>query len=433
MMMMMTGFSAIPQSTTTALRAMPRKTSVDEAEAVEEKEEITEPKTANSASVNTPPPATGKNVVIPVLAGAGTALAGGIGAGQGFWEYAPNTGTMSEADALAKVKGDSTLEATAKKELEVLKEKKIDGFLDDQDEMAKQLKEPTYSAADRKKIKEDVTKPEELKQLKALLFNQEKQLAVYDEMTKDQKPLLKEKLYFDKIYDLIDAEFDTTAKFLLEDQHNDYMQLLQEEVELNEQLANTKLAFHGTLDADSKKTISQELTRLGTEIFNIQQAKVMPSELKAFEQAQIQANRLIALHKDQSLDKEVIDLLESCILQILKAQGLSVETVEIAKKGIKKAISDIEAYDKLDLKDTPSVQKLTKESLKTATQKVEGFMKWGYAKADDLKSIGGEELVKHANSSKIALGAGALVAGAGVGTLTYFLLNKPKPTPQTDS
>jgi hypothetical protein len=252
-------------------------------------------------------------------------------------------------------------------------------------------------------------------------------------MTKDQKPLLKEKLYFDKIYDLIDAEFDTTAKFLLEDQHNDYMQLLQEEVELNEQLANTKLAFHGTLDADSKKTISQELTRLGTEIFNIQQAKVMPSELKAFEQAQIQANRLIALHKDQSLDKEVIDLLESCILQILKAQGLSVETVEIAKKGIKKAISDIEAYDKLDLKDTPSVQKLTKESLKTATQKVEGFMKWGYAKAEDLEKIGGKELVEHANSSKIALGAGALVAGAGAGTLAYFLLNKPKPTPQTDS
>jgi hypothetical protein len=153
MMMMMTGFSAIPQSTTNVLRAMPRKASVNEAEAVEEKEDATEPTTINSTSANTPPPATGKNVVIPVLAGAGTALAGGIGAGQGFWEYAPNAGTMSEADALAKVKGDSTLEATAKKELEVLKEKKIDGFLDDQDEMAKQLKEPTYSAADRKKSK----------------------------------------------------------------------------------------------------------------------------------------------------------------------------------------------------------------------------------------------------------------------------------------
>ena len=56
MMMMMTGFSAIPQSTTTALRAMPRKTSVDEAEAVGEKDEATEPTTINSTSVNTPPP-----------------------------------------------------------------------------------------------------------------------------------------------------------------------------------------------------------------------------------------------------------------------------------------------------------------------------------------------------------------------------------------
>ena len=66
-MMMMTGFSAIPQSTTNnVLRAIPRKASVDEADAVEEKEEITEPKTANSASVNTLPPATGKNVVIPI-------------------------------------------------------------------------------------------------------------------------------------------------------------------------------------------------------------------------------------------------------------------------------------------------------------------------------------------------------------------------------
>ncbi len=51
-MMMMTGFSAIPSN---ALRAMPRKTSVDEAEAVEEKEEMTEPKTTNSTSANTPP------------------------------------------------------------------------------------------------------------------------------------------------------------------------------------------------------------------------------------------------------------------------------------------------------------------------------------------------------------------------------------------
>ena len=56
MMMMMTGFSAIPQSATHVLRAIPRKTSVDEAEAVEEKEEITEPKTTNTTSVNTPPP-----------------------------------------------------------------------------------------------------------------------------------------------------------------------------------------------------------------------------------------------------------------------------------------------------------------------------------------------------------------------------------------
>ena len=53
-------------------------------------------------------------------------------------------------------------------------------------------------------------------------------------------------------------------------------------------------------------------------------------------------------------------------------------------------------------------------------------MKWGYAKAEDLEKIGGEELVKHANASKIALGVGALAVGLGTGALTYLLINKPK-------
>ena len=119
------------------------------------------------------------------------------------------------------------------------------------------------------------------------------------------------------------------------------------------------------------------------------------------------------------------------------ANAMDNEVLKNALKDQKSKSQDIlkslETYEKLDLKDTDTVKKLTKESLKTVTQKVEGFMKWGYAKAEDLEKIGGKELVEHANSSKIALGAGALVAGAGAGTLAYFLLNKPKPTPQTDS
>ena len=89
---------------------------------------------------------------------------------------------------------------------------------------------------------------------------------------------------------------------------------------------------------------------------------------------------------------------------------------------------DVKALQEIKLQNTPTFKKFAVNPLKTATQKVEGFMKWGYAKAEELEAIGGDELVKHANSSKIALGAGALVAGAGVGTLAYFLLNKPKST-----
>lgn len=318
-MMMMTGFSAIPSN---ALRAMPRKTSVAEAEAVEEKEEITEPKTANSTSVNTPPPATGKNIALPVGLGAGAALAGGIGAGQGFWEYAPNTGTMSEADALAKVKEDSTLKTAAEKELASLKGKKIDEIIESQlkhNTKLWTLQNPSASD-DEKKTFIEANKTD----LKDTLGT-----------TIDPDTISQTKKYF----------------------------------------VNNETQFKATLN-----TLEEEL-KIETD----------PSTKDYLIKA-------IAWTKEEDIPQanNMLKYFETC--------------------------------EKLDLKDTPTVQKLTKESLKTATQKVEGFMKWGYAKAEDLKSIGGEELVKHANSSKIALGAGALVAGAGAGTLAYFLLNKPKST-----
>ncbi|MCX5920900.1 MAG: hypothetical protein NTW61_06240 [Candidatus Melainabacteria bacterium] len=84
----------------------------------------------------------------------------------------------------------------------------------------------------------------------------------------------------------------------------------------------------------------------------------------------------------------------------------------------------------IKLQNTPTFKKFAVNPLKTATQKVDGFMKWGYAEAKDLEKIGGEELVKHANASKIALGIGAVVAGLGTGIVAYTLINKKQPTSQ---
>jgi hypothetical protein len=261
-------------------------------------------------------------VVTPVLAGAGGALAGGIATGQGFWEYAPNATTMSEADALAKVTGDSALKAIADKELDSLKKINAQSFVD-------KLVEFTISA-------------------------------------------------------------NTTTQMLSP----------------NADIYQGKLPNKPTLIRDKSK--------------------------KFFE-GNPSAEDI--LQKKQSIIDTIVTPLNTYeqVINATDNNEVLKNSVKSQKSKIQDVLKSLEAYEKLDLKDTPSVQKLTKDSLKTATQKVEGFMKWGYAKAEDLKSIGGEELVKHANSSKIALGAGALVAGAGVGTLAYFLLNKPKSTPQTDS
>ena len=75
--MMMTHFSVMPPFTAKAL-LMPRK--VAETETVETKAEATEPK---KPYTNTP------NVALPIGLGAGAALIGGIGSGQGYWEFAP--------------------------------------------------------------------------------------------------------------------------------------------------------------------------------------------------------------------------------------------------------------------------------------------------------------------------------------------------------
>jgi len=317
--MMMTGFSAIPSNALHS--AMPRKASVDEAEAVEEKEDAKEPITTNSTSVNTPP-ATGKNVVTPVLAGAGGALAGGIPAGLGYWHFAPNATTMSEADALAKVTGDSALKAIADKELDSLKKINAQSFAD-------KLVDFTISA-------------------------------------------------------------------------NTIIQMLGP----NGDIYQGKLSNQPTLIRDGIKKFFEE----------------SPSAEDILQKKQLIIDAYL---NPLNTYEQVINATDNN--EVLK------NSVKSQKSKIQDVLKSLEAYDKLDLKDTDTVKKLTKDSLKTATQKVEGFMKWGYAKAEDLEKIGGKELVEHANSSKIALGAGALVAGAGVGTLAYFLLNKPKKTPQTDS
>ncbi len=335
---------------------------------------------------------------------------------------------MSEADALAKVKGDSTLEATAKKELEVLKEKKIDKYLDDLDEIAKKLNQPTISAADRKDIKESFAKPEELQIYKEDQVNCLKGSEATNEMLKDLTVLAKEDAYFDDVATLIKAETDPIQKASLQSQLESHKSVLELEASLNGCLYQIKLDLLQADEAD-KLPLQQQLGQVRNEITQVKQAKILPPELNAFEQAQLQAGKLIAIDKNTALEQRAKKMVDDSFTD----QGFSTDSIDILKSSIKKRLSDIEAYEKLDLKDTPSVQKLTKESLKTATQKVEGFMKWGYAKAEDLEKIGGKELVEHANSSKIALAAGALVAGAGVGTLAYFLLNKPKPTPQTDS
>ena len=231
-------------------------------------------------------------MALPLGLAAGTALAGGIGAGQGYWHFAPNGETMSEADALAKVTSNATLEATAKQELESLKEKKADEIIQS---------EKSYQNII------DAYKPDHAKS-----------------PTRSDQEIRK------TLLDSVDSVTD----------RKEYLQ----------------------------------------------------KELKNF--------------KDLTAE----------VRQLVKKEELLLENY----------IKHLEAYEKLDLKDTPTVQKLIQGSLKTATQQVDGFMKWGYAEAKDLEKIGGEELVKHANASKIALGVGALAVGLGTGALTYLLINKPK-------
>lgn len=313
--MMTTPFSLTtsnPNMMTTALSVMPRKNApVEAVEQVETKAEATDPTPSTTTGANTPPTATGKNVALPLGLAAGTALAGGIGAGQGYWHFVPNGETISETDALAKVTSDTTLEATAKKELELLRDEK-------NDEMIKDF----------------------------LVYQESKESKPYDEETRKGITKKLKQGFLNPNTLLTDRKKD------FESYQSDYNEILRK-------------ALEGVTDSDEIKQITQE-----------------------------------------------------------KEERLKLGTT---------LLKHIEAYEKLDLKDTPMVQKLTQGELKFNTQQVDGFMKWGYAEAKDLEKIGGEELVKHANASKIALGVGALAVGLGTGALTYLLINKPKTSPPSSA
>jgi hypothetical protein len=427
MMMMMTGFAITNPAMPNVLKAMPRKTaSADEAETVE-----TEAVSTPATPVDTPPPAKGKNLVLPIGLGAGAALAGGIGVGQGFWEYAPNAGTMSETEALTKVNGDTALKALAEKELESLKDKKIDEFLDDQDEVAKRQTIETLSATDRKDFKKAIAEPEALKNCKESLLTGLKFSEALNEAIKESIVLKKEDAYLEEVSTLIEAEAEGLPKTLLQDQLTGCKLTLELENTIQGELSKVKNELLQETEELYRQPIREKLVQIRSQLTKVQQRKALPAELKAFEQAKIQASQLIAMDKNTALEQKAKETVKNEMASYLKDQGLSIDSLDIGVTSLKKSLEHIEAYEKLDLKDTPSVQQLTKESLKTATQKVEGFMKWGYAKAEDLKTIGGEELVKHANNSKIALGATAVVAGLGTGALAYTLLNKPKSAPSS--
>ena len=246
-------------------------------------------------------------------------------------EIPPQVERLSEADALAKVNGDTTLTSNALKELEVLKAKKI----------------------------EEITEAE----FKRTLLYLKTEIKALNNNEKGKEELMREK-------------YDETKQAIVE--------------KMKKPITEIKLNYTSCIRTSKESKVYYE-------------------------------NFLL-----RSRNKELLYHLTSAKEQEYEAN------LEIAKSSIvlyEEILSHLEAYENLQLKDTPTVQNLTKESLKTATQKVDGFMKWGYAKAEELKDIGGDELVQHANASKIALGVGALVAGLGTGAVAYTLLNHQKPPP----
>ena len=241
--------------------------------------------------------------------------------------------------------------------------------------------------------------------------------------TPEVEALKKQFYYYSDLYGQMSCELEEFAKEenqLLNTELMKHLYNIDNLLDLRKNLIETEKVLEKISSTDAlpyterKKCLEKEINELKITL-------QFSNELKAFEQQQLAS---IDDPKYQTYFENFVKEERENLSQATP------EEYEVQRKGIQKIISNIEACENLQLKDTDTVQNLTKESLKTATQKVDGFMKWGYAKAEDLKNIGGDELVKHANASKIALGIGAVVAGLGTGIVAYTLINKKQPTSQ---
>jgi hypothetical protein len=296
-------------------------------------------------------------VALPIGLGAGAALAGGIVVGQGYWEFAPKAGTMSEAEALEKIDGYTTLKAMAYKELEDLITAHYGAFLAKIEAIPEEKRSAdsylftTLATGDRLEERDrlltDLNEWQKKRELYCLELNN------YRDKANGVENLLKNKEFLEKV-EKSDPELKTLAKDIL-----DPISILY--------LAN-------------------------------------PTKLYQ--------DKLTSLHG------------------WVKTWGLYIDEADNNFKFFCTFEDDVKALQEIKLQNTATFKKFAVNPLKTTTQKVDGFMKWGYAKAEDLKNIGGDELVKHANASKIALGIGAVVAGLGTGIVAYTLINKKQPTSQ---
>jgi hypothetical protein len=464
--MMMTQFSVTTPSPAKALMMLRKAAEVEEAESVETKADGTEPQPPTSTATN-PPSATGKNVVLPIGLGAGAALAGGIGVGQGYWEFTPKLiknettpvaeVTLEQAfeqvlknpslkekaqnemqEAIAQLAADALSEAigdreTALKSIKArIAEDGLSTFLNKFKEEVEQMSPNIDKAI------ESLSQPFPAKTLAVSTELQSKIDALNEVRRKllnasptdsDYTTLQKHYLALTKFSDPDSPEFnkDNLVYLLTHTKNTPFSSERLVELNLIDSVYDdSSTGFYGeqqrytlnrleavinndnSLQADAKQDLLDQLTK------SKKDPNYVSVPLWNYERKVMEDGRLLPVNADYEALKQIADDVRP---RRIKYYTQSLDSM-------KKFLSSIDPL----LKDSPTVKNLVQETLKTATQQVDGFMKWGYAKAEDLKFIGGDELVKHANASKIALGAGAVVAGLGTGAMAYALINTPKPT-----
>ena len=467
--MMMTSFSVAPATPTKAF-AMPRK--VSGAEKVETKEENGLQATQTTTDANTPP-ATGKNMVLPVGLGAGATLASGIAGGQGYWEFAPklikNETTpvveLTLEQAVEKVRKDPKLKAQAQNEMkEAIAQLAADSQFTSKESIQTSIEEGTLS--------------DDLKNYQALL---EEEIGKTEQLIESLKSPFPENTFAisGKVQSKINATNDARQKLLNTSPTDPNYEGLQQEyfkltgVEFGFQDENTLRNFlmdcpeapfryerltelnltHNTVNREDLKFVgtmeNYRLTQLETLISNDNSLDLNKKQalLDELNQAKNNNNRIDYKSLLWTYQKEVEGngrlLPIDCDYEALKqiAEGTRPKRIEYFQEQqheIRAALESTKEFlDSIDtlLKDSPTVTKLVQPSheLHQATQQVDGFMKWGYAKAEELETIGGEALVKHANNAKLALVTGAVLGGLGTGFLACTLINQHKPSANAPS